>query len=168
MILSSKYAKLLIMPKLFCKGRCGFSLIELLVAISIIAILATIGFSVFQSAQGKSKDARRVSDVDAISKAYENKYDPLKAEYQSITDADFTSGKIPTPPEGGSYIFWSGPNSPQVFCPENNTRFKVCARMSDTSATSSCNGDTTCYCRTSSQNYSTTCTLPPPPPDAGG
>ncbi len=49
----------------------GFTLIELLVVIAIIAILSVIGFTVFTNVQKSARDAKRRSDIDAISKALE-------------------------------------------------------------------------------------------------
>lgn len=49
----------------------GFTLIELLVVITIIGILAGLTLASFGSAQGRSRDSRRKTDLDAIKKAFE-------------------------------------------------------------------------------------------------
>lgn len=49
----------------------GFTLIELLVVIAIIGLLATFIVASFGSAQAKGRDARRKSDLNAISTALE-------------------------------------------------------------------------------------------------
>lgn len=49
----------------------GFTLVELLVVISIIAILAVIGITVFSNVQKGARDARRGGDLHAISLALE-------------------------------------------------------------------------------------------------
>lgn len=49
----------------------GFTLIEILVVMLIIAVLATIGAGSFQSSQQKGRDARRKSDLKQISVALE-------------------------------------------------------------------------------------------------
>ncbi|TSC85535.1 MAG: pilus assembly protein [Parcubacteria group bacterium Gr01-1014_8] len=47
----------------------GFSLIELLVVVSIIAILASIAFVALSSARIKSRDSRRIQDLRQIANA---------------------------------------------------------------------------------------------------
>lgn len=54
------------MPK-----KSGFTLVELLVVISIIAILSAIGITVFSAAQQAARDGRRRADLLAIAQALE-------------------------------------------------------------------------------------------------
>lgn len=49
----------------------GFTLIELLITMSILGILATIGFGSFQSARLKAADAKKKSDLSTIAKSLE-------------------------------------------------------------------------------------------------
>lgn len=53
------------------KTKKGFTLVELLVVIVILGILTTIGLFAFQSSQKKSRDSRRKSDLQEITKALE-------------------------------------------------------------------------------------------------
>jgi len=55
-------------------GRQGFTLLELLVVISIIGILMAIGSVSFSTAQKKGRDSRRMGDMKAIQKALEECY----------------------------------------------------------------------------------------------
>jgi prepilin-type N-terminal cleavage/methylation domain-containing protein len=55
-------------------GRQGFTLFELLVSISIIAILTALATISYSGAQKKARDARRVQDVDSFQKAEEQYY----------------------------------------------------------------------------------------------
>ncbi len=53
------------------KNPQGFTLIELMVVIAIIAILSVIGITIFSGAQKNSRDAKRKGDIEAISSAIE-------------------------------------------------------------------------------------------------
>lgn len=56
------------MKKIFLRG---FSLIELLVAVTIIAILSAVGMANFQTAAQKARDSRRQSEIEQIRSAVE-------------------------------------------------------------------------------------------------
>jgi general secretion pathway protein G len=76
------------------KAFKGFTLIELLVAMSILAILSTIAFGSFRTAQMRSRDAQRKSDLKQISNALEMYFSDKK------TYPGSSSGQIlgcPTP-----------------------------------------------------------------------
>ena len=51
--------------------KAGFTLVELLVVISIIGILATITVLTFSGSQTKARDAKRKADIHAIQSALE-------------------------------------------------------------------------------------------------
>ena len=55
----------------FAQDKHGFTLIELLVVISIIAILATIGMTVYTGTQRSARDAKRRGDINTIAVALE-------------------------------------------------------------------------------------------------
>lgn len=52
----------------------GFTLIELMVVIAIVAVLSTIGAVVYTGTQKVSRDAKRIGDVKEIQKALEQYY----------------------------------------------------------------------------------------------
>lgn len=54
--------------------RLGFTLIELMVVVSLIGILMLAGILAFTASQQNSRDSRRKADVDAIGKALEQYY----------------------------------------------------------------------------------------------
>ncbi len=80
-------------------SKKGFTLVELLVVISIIAILSVIGMVVFSSVQKSARDARRRSDIDAIAQALE--INKTSAGYQPIANTAFAGGVIPFDPVSG-------------------------------------------------------------------
>ncbi|MBI4067476.1 type II secretion system protein [Candidatus Gottesmanbacteria bacterium] len=53
------------------KSASGFTLIEILVAASIIALLSTIGFVSYQAAGRNARDAKRKADLEQIRSALE-------------------------------------------------------------------------------------------------
>ena len=93
----------------------GFTLIELLVVISIIAILTTIGMTVYTGTQRSARDAKRRGDIDAIKKALE--VNKQISGYQAISGTWFTAGIIPTEPKNtpGDYVArYTGCGNPAV------------------------------------------------------
>lgn len=85
----------------------GFTLVELLVVISIIAILSVVGITIFSGTQKTARDARRRADVDAISKAIETRYNSTQNQYCTANAGTycapaatwFAGGSIPKDPQ---------------------------------------------------------------------
>ncbi len=76
-------------------AKDGFTLIELLVVIAIIGILSTLAIVALGSARAKSRDSKRVADMQAIQKALELYYAD-NASYPSI----ITPGQPLASPDG--------------------------------------------------------------------
>lgn len=69
--------------KKFLKNIQGFTMIELLVVIGIIGLLSTLGIVALSNARMKSRDSRRVSDINKIQIALEMYYSDHK-KYPSV------------------------------------------------------------------------------------
>ena len=63
--------------KIKINKKLGFTLVELLIVISIMGILTVIGMASFKTIQLKSRDARRKNDLSTISKALNMYYNDL-------------------------------------------------------------------------------------------
>lgn len=92
-----------ILPRVF-----GFTLIELLVVIAIIAILATVGITIFSNTQQGARDARRQSDIDSIAQVLEVNKVANTTTYPAMAASLFASNVIPTDTTTAQYsAAWS-------------------------------------------------------------
>lgn len=100
----------------------GFTLLELLVVIGIIGILVGIGTISYQSAQQKTRDSRRRSDLKAISNAFEQYYAengsyPDPSSEESCSDyTEYLAGSAPTDPVSGSVYVESDDCTASSYC----------------------------------------------------
>jgi prepilin-type N-terminal cleavage/methylation domain-containing protein len=93
------------------KTKRGFTLFELLVSISIVGILTVLAIVSFSSAQKKARDARRLQDMQLISKAAEQYYMVASSVYPTTfgTGTSWSFGgqtvleTIPLDPKGVGY-----------------------------------------------------------------
>lgn len=69
------------------KSIRGFTLIELLIVISILGVLATFALTTFPAAQGRSRDARRQSDLKQYQTALETYANNNNGRYPTRTAA---------------------------------------------------------------------------------
>lgn len=118
----------------------GFTLVELLVVVSIIAILSVIGITIFSSAQKTARDARRRGDVAALKNAIaqyalDNKRFPPSgcstlangdwpANFKSALEPIYIQ-QVPKDPQNGQ-VACSGATcqycfTPNMWCPDNTT-----------------------------------------------
>src|ERR1700693_3255132 len=73
------------------KKKRGFTLIELLVVIAIIGILSAIVLASLNSSRQKGRDARRISNIKQIQRAFELYYDANSVYPKTITAADLVT-----------------------------------------------------------------------------
>lgn len=109
---------------------------ELLVVISIIAILVTIGLTSFSTAQKKARDSKRKSDIKEVQNSLEQYYSVCGSQYPVPTDF-YAQGivcslpslaimpTVPTDPRG----------TPPYYCPTpaatncTSTGYQICASL---------------------------------------
>ena len=94
--------------------QTGFTLIEILVVMTIIGILVTLSVGSFQTSQIKSRDARRKSDLKQISTALEAYYND-KGQYPASSVSNQVNGCA-----NESTCAWG-----DIFEDENGTRYMV-------------------------------------------
>lgn len=87
------------------KYYSGFTLLEILVVISIIGILIAIGSAAFSTAQKKGRDTRRFADMKQYQSVFELYYSENNT-YASCAamEAGFVGG-VPTDPKTGGTAY---------------------------------------------------------------
>jgi len=86
--------------------KLAFSLIEIVVVVTIIAIMVAVAVANFQGMNTRSRDARKIEDLNAIQKAMELAYDKLGGNYPADVSALLTTGTLevwPVTPQGVAY-----------------------------------------------------------------
>lgn len=127
-------------------SKRGVTLIELLIVVSILGVLSLVGVATYSGIQKNTRDTKRRADVTQITKTYEVHYDPLKNEYYPLEDDWFSSGKPPTPPEGGLYNGLLGATSTKGF--------QICAVLETDNPdfpTACSSPSSTCFCKQSTR-----------------
>jgi type II secretion system protein G len=113
-------------------NTAAFTLLELLVAMAIMAILTVIGLRSFGSVQQKARDSRRKQDLQSISKALEIYYNDFKhypdstegqisacgvdatqacswgETWQNSSNQTLYMTKLPADPGGSQYFYLAG------------------------------------------------------------
>lgn len=89
------------------KKTAGFTLLELLVVISIIGILIAISAAAFTTAQQKARNAKRQGDVNSLSKSFEQYYATNSGSYDVSSNCGnmlgaLPGGVAPTDPKDGT------------------------------------------------------------------
>jgi prepilin-type N-terminal cleavage/methylation domain-containing protein len=121
-------------------GVKGFTLIELLVVIAILGILASVALISFRSAQARSRDAERKSDLKQISSSLELYYSDYEIYPDSLPwGAELTDGKtiymkvVPNDPSGGLEYFYRVDSTKQ--------KYQLYARLENTEDINCISGD---------------------------
>lgn len=132
----------------FSTNKKGFTLIELMVAVSIVAILAAIGLTSYYNSQKAARDAKRISDIQEVQKALEQYY-AINGGYPAVaagsgsvavsaltavsSNSYFPSGTPPSDPnkaEVGNYEYtYYSCGGSSVAPLSNATQYIVCAQL---------------------------------------
>jgi prepilin-type N-terminal cleavage/methylation domain-containing protein len=122
----------------------GFTLLELLVVISIIGILIAMGAVAFSTAQKKGRDSKRRSDIQQMQKAFEQYYSDngVYATCATMASSTYMPGGLPTDPKPGQSYTCSG--SATAFC--------ACALL-EYSGTGNANAPAGTTCNFAAGNY---------------
>lgn len=107
----------------------GFTLLELLIVISIIGILVAVGVASYSQAQRKARNSKRMSDLKAVQNAAEQYY----SENTSYPTAKGTFGATFLPagyPKDPKYC--SSCSYPDYTYVTTGTTYESCAQLEDT------------------------------------
>lgn len=116
------------------KLQTGFTIIELLMVISIIGILVTVAFTSFTGIQQDARDARRREDIDSLNTAiqkYRNDLGtyPVAADYTELISilqtGDYISAVPKDPIDGGDHVF-------QYISDADGTQYQLWATLENT------------------------------------
>lgn len=123
------------------KKNLGFTLFELLVSISIIAVLTAVAVVSFGGLNKKSRDAKRMADLEKIRMALEaakqigNTYPVASGSTANLTDY---LDKWPTDPKTKSVYVYTRPTT---------SSYTICSGVEDVGSTNYPAGGATCNYR---------------------
>ena len=121
-------------------NKKGFTLIELMVSLTVVSILSVIGVTVFGNAQANARDGKRKAEVETIAKAMELNYGKYKASsYSALCQIDNavptvgtdcskwfggSPGTLPTDPQSSPtrFYYWCS-----LSCPDNTSGIPLAA-----------------------------------------
>lgn len=120
------------------KKNSAYTLLEILVVISIIAILIALGAVSYTTAQQKSRDARRKSDIKIYQNAFEQFYSQNGSSYPATlaeVDGTIFPAGAPTDPKGDDYSYSINTNV-NGYC--------ICAELENTAGNAGAPSGTIC------------------------
>lgn len=100
------------------KQNKGFTLIELMVVILIIAVLGAMGMVAYGQANKSARDGKRKADIESIRQAlilYRTENGCYPASHNSIVPTYIST--MPTDPQPSSYSYGYSPTNGWITCP---------------------------------------------------
>ena len=97
--------------------RRGFTVVELVVVLTIFAILASLSIFGLQRSQANSRNSERASDIEVLQRGLEERYNNGNSKVTGTIGTDMTSGSYPSVDEmrhisGELVSGWSPQQSP--------------------------------------------------------
>jgi prepilin-type N-terminal cleavage/methylation domain-containing protein len=109
------------------KKLFGFTLVELLIAIAVLALLAAVALTVYNGFQRNARDAKRKADVESFAQAFESNYDDHPTvinHYRQLQSTNFATGQIPDDPLSSQHYDGTG-----AFSSPPAADYCVCAHL---------------------------------------
>jgi prepilin-type N-terminal cleavage/methylation domain-containing protein len=130
-----------VLSKRFSNSQKGFTLVELLVAVTIVVIMATIGLVIYSQVQVGIRDTKRVADINNLSQVMETHYNNeagsgcsggLVGTYCKMSNDYFQNGVVPVDPRNGT-----------TNCKGGTCKYCVLSALPAAGATSACTSGST-------------------------
>jgi len=107
-------------PKKTNQSNSGFTLLEILVVITIIGFLTAMGMTSYNVTQQRGRDARRKGDISAIQNAFEQYYVVHNSTYpkeENEAKTSLQSGSLPVDPKTGApYSYTYDATNGSTYC----------------------------------------------------
>lgn len=121
------------------KHNSGFTLVELMVVMVILAVMASIMWSNFSNSVIKGKDSRRKQDLQSVAKSIELYYNDMRM-YPTPSQVDW--GQALVNPNSSSVIYMqklpsevTGSDYPYCYQSDDGSYYKIYAKLENTNDT---------------------------------